>query len=145
MQCWARFYLPSDIITASTPECLVWILLLTELGRGLCAKTVRCHICISAPFFIIIKFLILVHNSCILSLYYLYCPFKQENLVSNIVPLAGCCVSLYFQLWPWKSKGSRTWVCSMFWDMSRSLFHLWPHTDTGVGQVLLQEKMQSFH
>jgi len=30
----------------------------------------------------------------------------------------------------------------MFWDMSRSLFHLWPRTDIGVGQVLLQEKLR---
>lgn len=33
-------------------------------------------------------------------------------------------------------------MSSMFWDMSRSLFHLWRHTDSGADQVLLQEKIQ---
>lgn len=46
------YYLPSYIRVASTPECVVWILLLIELGRrSFSAKTEPCHIWVSAPFF----------------------------------------------------------------------------------------------
>lgn len=52
MQCWARFYLPSYIRVASTPECVVWILPLIGLGRRSdSARTEPRHIWVSASFF----------------------------------------------------------------------------------------------
>lgn len=110
-----------------------------DVGRmSFSANTNLPHLGLSTFFF----FLSLVHYSCVLNLHYLHYLFKQESCVSNVVPLPEFCASLYFQLWPWKSKGSRSLVSSMFWDTSRSLFHLWPHTDSGVDQVLLQEKTE---